>query len=199
MRNPGWQSDKGKSTWMFQACQRGRRRGNPRWQRRKRNDQRGSSFGLIRKIFIKLNRFEFGGGTFKYTFLKHFSTWPLIEMNSPSSIVARFPLQGRSEVSKASSGISPSGLKVLGKFNPAQGIELGYFQAIICYISGLWDHIWKCIREISKQNILNSKNKISPASGDEVRPRSTNTEFDHIGQHSVQRRCKGENLNIYWS
>ena len=106
----------------------------------------------IREISIELNRFEFGGGTFKYTFLKHFSTWPLIEMNSPSSIVARFPLQGRSEGSKAPSGISPSGLKVLGKFNPAQGIELGYFQAITCYISGLWDHIWKCI--ISQRNIV---------------------------------------------
>ena len=39
-------------------------------------------------------------------------------MDLPSTIVARFPLQGRSAVSKAPSGIWPSGLKISANFNP---------------------------------------------------------------------------------
>ena len=37
-------------TWRCQVCQRGRRKQNPRWQRRTRSGRRGNSFCLIRKI-----------------------------------------------------------------------------------------------------------------------------------------------------
>ena len=111
-------------TWRCQVCQRGRRKQNPRWRRRTRSGRRGNSFCLIwKRVFLFFSQYDVG--TFSRPQIHFLSFLDKKSKHLPSTIVSRFPLQGRSAVSKALSGISPSGLKNIGKLQPkkfAQGI-----------------------------------------------------------------------------